>query len=73
VRLKEATPRKEVLPTMAITTTNTELRHNEYYGQQSTLDELYEQSLKGAKFRKLYEKIITENNILLAYRNIKAN
>jgi len=49
------------------------LRHNEYYGQQSTLDELYEQSLKGAKFDKLYDKIIGESNILLAYWNIKAN
>jgi len=49
------------------------LRHNEYYGQQSTLDDLYARSLKGAKFNNLYEKIVEENNILLAYRNIKAN
>jgi group II intron reverse transcriptase/maturase len=58
---------------MATTTANAKLRHNEYYGQQSTLDELYERSLNGAKFNKLYEKIVEENNILLAYRNIKAN
>jgi retron-type reverse transcriptase len=58
---------------MATKTMNTKLRHNEYYGQQSTLDELYERSLNGAKFNKLYEKIIGEGNILLAYRNIKAN
>ncbi len=58
---------------MATATKNTKLRHNEYYGQQSILDELYEQSLKGAKFDKLYDKIIDEGNILLAYRNIKAN
>jgi len=58
---------------MATATPNTKLRHNEYYGQQSILDELYEQSLKEVKFEKLYEKIIDENNILLAYRNIKAN
>ena len=58
---------------MATTTANTKLRHNEYYGQQSILDELYERSLKGARFNKLYEKIVEENNILLAYRNIKAN
>jgi RNA-directed DNA polymerase len=58
---------------MATTTANTKLRHNEYYGQQSILDELYERSLKGAKFNKLYGKIVEENNILLAYRNIKAN
>ena len=58
---------------MATTTANAKLRHNEYYGQQSTFDELYERSLKGTKFNKLYEKIVEENNILLAYRNIKAN
>ena len=52
---------------------NTKLRHNEYYGQQSTLDELYEKSLNDVKFKKLYERIIEEGNILLAYRNIKAN
>ena len=58
---------------MAITTANAKLRHNEYYGQQSTFDELYERSLNGAKFTKLCGKITEENNILLAYRNIKAN
>jgi len=58
---------------MTTATTNATLRHNEYYGQQSTLDELYQRSLKGEKFKKLYEKIIAENNVLLAYRNIKAN
>jgi len=58
---------------MATTTSNAKLRHNEYYGQQSTLDELYEKSLRGTTFNKLYEKIIEERNILLAYRNIKAN
>lgn len=58
---------------MATNTVNTKLRHNEYYGQQSTFDELYERSLRGANFNKLYEKIVAENNILLAYRNIKAN
>jgi len=58
---------------MATATKNTKLRHNEYYGQQRTLDELYEQSLRGTKFKKLYEKIIEKNNILLAYRNIKTN
>jgi len=58
---------------MATTNLNSSLRHNEYYGQQSKLDELYEQSLKGAKFKKLYEKIVDDNNILLAYRNIKSN
>ena len=58
---------------MTTKTKNAKLRHNEYYGQQSTLDELYEKSLNDVKFKKLYEKIIEEGNILLAYRNIKAN
>ena len=58
---------------MATAAKNAKLRHNEYYGKQSTLDELYNQSLRNAKFKKLYEKIINESNILLAYRNIKAN
>ena len=58
---------------MATTAKNKKLRHNEYYGQQNTLDELYTQSLNSANFKKLYERIISESNILLAYRNIKAN
>ena len=58
---------------MATATKNAKLRHNEYYSQQSTFDELYEESLKGINFEKLYEKIIDENNIFLAYRNIKTN
>ncbi|KGK91258.1 hypothetical protein DP73_04660 [Desulfosporosinus sp. HMP52] len=58
---------------MAPTTENTKLRHNEYYGQQSTLDELYDKRLDGAKFNNQTKKIVEENNILLAYRNIKAN
>lgn len=58
---------------MTAVTKNASLRHNEYYGQQEQLDELYQQSLIGKKFINLYEKIIEEKNILLAYRNIKAN
>jgi retron-type reverse transcriptase len=58
---------------MATKTMNTKLSHNEYYGQQSTFDELYKRSLNSAKFNKLYDKIEGEENILLAYRNIKAN
>ena len=52
---------------------NSKLRHNEYYGQQNILDELYARSLRNQKFTRLYEKVIEENNVLLAYRNIKAN
>ena len=34
---------------------------------------MYKRSLNSAKFNKLYDKIEGEENILLAYRNIKAN
>ena len=70
---KRGQPRKEALPSMATTTANAKLRHNEYYGRQSTLDELYARSLNGAKFNRLFDIIVEESNILLAYRNIKAN
>ena len=49
------------------------LRHNEYYGMQNTFDELYSESIKGSKFHNLMDIVLEENNILLAYRNIKAN
>ena len=49
------------------------LRYNEYYNMQETFDELYNKSIKGSKFDKLMDLVIDENNILLAYRNIKSN
>ena len=49
------------------------LRHNEYYDMQSIFDELYNQSINGSEFSNLMDIILEENNILLAYRNIKAN
>lgn len=49
------------------------LRHNEYYDMQEVFDNLYEQSLNNAKFDNLVDLILSENNILLAYRNIKNN
>ena len=49
------------------------LRHNEYYDMQSTFDELYNESIKGSIFLNLMDKILEEDNILLAYRNIKTN
>lgn len=53
---------------------STELRNNEYYNMQETFDWLYEKSLnKDTKGLDLYNLIISENNILLAYRNIKSN
>lgn len=49
------------------------LRHNECYDMQSIFDELYNESIKGLEFHNLMDIILDENNILLAYRNIKAN
>ena len=49
------------------------LRHNEYYGMQDVFDELYAQSKNGKVFEDLMPKILSRENILLAYRNIKAN
>jgi group II intron reverse transcriptase/maturase len=49
------------------------LRNNEYYNLQQTFDELYKQSCKGKCFRSLMNIITQEENILLAYRNIKKN
>lgn len=50
-----------------------DLRHTEYYGLQETFDELYAKSQAGEKFIDLMELILSRENILLAYRNIKAN
>lgn len=49
------------------------LRHAEYYGMQETYDALYARSLANAVFDNLMETILTRENILLAYRNIKGN
>lgn len=49
------------------------LRHAEYYGMQETFDELYAESKNGKIFTDLMSKIMSRENILLAYRNIKSN
>lgn len=49
------------------------LRNNEYYDMQEEFDKLYEQSKNNKKFKHLLEIIESEQNILLAYRNIKKN
>lgn len=49
------------------------LRNNEYYDIQDIQDKLYEQSCSNKKFNNLMQYISSETNILLAYRNIKAN
>ena len=49
------------------------LRNREYYQVQEIQDRLYMQSKENVKFTHLMEIITNENNILLAYRNIKQN
>lgn len=49
------------------------LRHTEYYGMQQTYDDLYAKSKNGEQFSALMDIILSRENILLAYRNIKAN
>ena len=49
------------------------LRNNEYYDMQNVLDKLHEEACKDKAFTQLMPIISCENNILLAYRNIKNN
>lgn len=49
------------------------LRHAEYYGMVDIFDELYKRSKDGDNFNNLMNIVQSENNILLAYRNIKRN
>ena len=49
------------------------LRHAEYYGLTEVSDELYAKSKAQAVFTDLMPLILSEENILLAYRNIKRN
>lgn len=52
---------------------NSKLRHLEYYDLQKTLDKLYVDSGNGQIFNNLMPLIEGEENIRLAYRNIKRN
>ena len=49
------------------------LRHSEYYDLQNCFDELYAKSKQGDVFTNLMGIISSEENIRLAYRNIKCN
>jgi len=49
------------------------LRHLEYYDLQETFDRLYQRSQNGAVFSNLMKIIRSDENIKLAYRNIKRN
>ena len=49
------------------------LRNAEYYDLQATFDKLYLESKNGKTFTKIMPIILSENNIRLAYRNLKRN
>lgn len=49
------------------------VRNNSYYDMERIFDDLYAKSLNGNGFYNLMEIIESENNIKLAYRNIKKN
>ncbi|NLT15634.1 MAG: group II intron reverse transcriptase/maturase [Clostridiales bacterium] len=49
------------------------LRHAEYYDMQDTFDGLFAQAMDGGTFDRLMDSILSRDNILLAYRNIKGN
>ena len=51
----------------------TELRNNEYYFNQELLDFLYKRSKQEYNFYNLIDLITSNNNLRLAYRNIKTN
>lgn len=52
---------------------NNNLRHAEYYDLTDTFDNLYAKSKTQAVFTDLMPLILSEENIMLAYRNIKRN
>lgn len=52
---------------------NRKLRNSEYYDLQTTFDKLYADSKCGKVFTDLMRIISSEENIKLAYRNIKTN
>lgn len=49
------------------------LRNAEYYDLQAVFDRLYSESKNGKIFAKIMPLILSENNICLAYRNLKKN
>jgi len=52
---------------------NDSVRYSEYYLMQPIFDNLYAKSKENFSFSNLYELIISRDNLLLAYRNIKSN
>ncbi len=53
--------------------TRKKIRHSEYYDMVNTFDRLYSDSKNGNNFYNLIELMSNEQNIRIAYRNIKRN
>lgn len=75
---KENQVRKELMPMLVQkqqekALKQSKLRHLEYYGLQEKFDKLYAKSKDNKNFANLMEIIESEENIRLAYRNIKNN
>lgn len=54
-------------------TKNNSLRYAEYYDMTDSMDILYQKSSENQTFKNLMKYILSDNNILLAFRNIKRN
>ena len=52
---------------------NNKIKYAEYYNLEELFDKLYQDSQADKKFSNLFEIISSEENIKLAYRNIKSN
>ena len=65
--------RMPTLPTATKEQKVQKIRNAEYYDFQGVQDTLYTQSKENKVFRKLMTIILSEENIMLAYRNIKKN
>ena len=52
---------------------NKKIRATEYFDMQKVTDNLYQDSLKGKNFNNLMNYISSEENIKMAYRNLKSN
>ena len=50
-----------------------QIRNNEYYDIQNTFDDLYSKAKENKSFTNLLDIIQSEQNVMLAYRNIKKN
>lgn len=52
---------------------NANSKNLQTFGLQERFNKLYEDSKKGKSFHKLFDLVIADENILLAYRNIRVN